>query len=332
MIVTPEKDRQNQRLAIVSTILFAGIVLGLGFASALFWMAFGLCPVVFWLVRKKTKRRLAVMKRPFPSEWENILESHVAFFNALNEEGKARFRQMTKIFLDETRITGIKTDVDETTRVLVASSGIIPIFGFTDWEYSNLGEVLIYPSAFDQNYQTDEGQERNTLGMIGLGNLSRLMILSKPDLIQGFQNPKDKRNVGIHEFAHLVDKADGSVDGVTMTMPTDMVNPWIEWVQNELDDPTPKRSHIDDYAYTNRAEYFAVLTEYFFEAPGVLYRKAPELYEALRKTFHQDTRSFLPQANLKIPRRVGRNARCPCGSGKKYKRCCMRNSRQGFAS
>ena len=57
--------------------------------------------------------------------------------------------QLVKVFLDETRITGIRTEVDETTRVLVAASAIIPVFNFDNWEYSRLGEVLIYPGSFD---------------------------------------------------------------------------------------------------------------------------------------------------------------------------------------
>ena len=59
-----------------------------------------------------------------------LLRSQVAYFNALNEVKQERLGQLLKIFLDETRITGIRTDVDETTRVLVAASAIIPVFNF----------------------------------------------------------------------------------------------------------------------------------------------------------------------------------------------------------
>ncbi|MBN2291886.1 MAG: SEC-C domain-containing protein [Pirellulales bacterium] len=46
-------------------------------------------------------------------------------------------------------------------------------------------------------------------------------------------------------------------------------------------------------------------------------------------TINQDTASFLPGATKLRPRRIGCNAPCPCGSGKKYKRCCLRLARQG---
>lgn len=89
---------------------------------------------------------------------------------------------MVKIFLDEVRITGIRTEVDDTVRVLVAASAVIPIFGFHDWEYNRLGEVLVYPNSFDEKYRSSGTPAENTLGMVGVGHLRGVMILSKPSL------------------------------------------------------------------------------------------------------------------------------------------------------
>ena len=58
------------------------------------------------------------------------------------------------------RITGIETTVDTTDKLLVASSAVIPIFEFNDWKYSNIHEVLLYPSMFNQKFDT-EGSERD---------------------------------------------------------------------------------------------------------------------------------------------------------------------------
>jgi Mlc titration factor MtfA (ptsG expression regulator) len=272
------------------------------------------------------------MRQPFPPAWETILRDRVVYFQELKEEDRERFRQWVKVFLDEIRITGIRTDVDEVCRVLVAASAIIPVFGFHDWEYADLGEVLIYPSAFGPDYRTDEKADRTILGLVGLSHLSGVMILSKPDLLDGFANRTDKQNVGIHEFTHLVDKADGVLDGLPARMPAEVVRPWIEWVGSELAGPPKGRSHIHPYAYTNAAEYLAVLSEYFFEAPAVLERKNPELYALLQKMFRQDTKRFLSGALLPRQDRLGRNSPCPCGSGKKYKVCCLVSARQGVPS
>ena len=319
MLITPETNRRNQRSAIVAAglvVVAAGIA---GHFYPAFLLLIPLGVLVYWLARRRCLRRMKVLTRPFPPAWEVILQTRVAYYNALSDREKERFRQLVKVFLNEVRITGIRTEVDDLCLMLVAASAIIPIFGFPDWEYARLGEVLIYPGPFGDKFRTEK--EANTLGMVGLGHLSGVMILSKPDLIAGFANPKDRRNVGIHEFAHLVDKADGSVDGIPPGVGAEVVRPWVEWVAGELTEPPQGRSHIDGYAYTNEAEYFAVLTEYLFEAPEVLQRKNPQMYKMLQEMYRQDTKSFLAGAVFRR-RRVGRNSPCPCGSGKKYKRCC----------
>ena len=272
---------------------------------------------------------MAVLAQPFPEIWASILRQRVLYYNALDAAKQGRFRKLVAVFLDEIRITGIRTDVDEVTRVLVAASAVIPIFHFDDWEYPRLGEVLIYPDSFDDSYKSDGDGQRDTLGMVGTGHLSGVMILSKPALITGFDRARDKDNVGVHEFAHLVDGADGAIDGLPPGVPADIARQWVEWVARELEEPS-QHDHIRDYAYTNEAEYFAVLSEYFFEAPQALRQKDPKLYDMMSQMFRQDTAGFLPGARRVRHKRVGRNKPCPCGSGKKFKKCCLRNARRGI--
>jgi Mlc titration factor MtfA (ptsG expression regulator) len=261
------------------------------------------------------------MGQPFPALWEQTLQTHVAFFRALADSEKDRFRQLVKLFLDEVRITGIRTDVDDTVRVLVAASAAIPIFGFHDWEYHRLGEVLVYPDTFGEKYQTSGDGDKNILGMVGMKHLSGVMILSKPSLLAGFDNPLIQDNVGVHEFVHLVESEE--VDhGLPPEVPWDAVKHWVQYVGKELKNPSREHTFINEYAYTNEHEFLAVLSEYFFKSPDLLQRKDPQLYAIMREMFHQDTRSLLKRASLGR-QRYGRNDPCPCGSGKKYKDCCL---------
>jgi len=326
MIITPEINQRNKRFSITLGAIFTFLPLVCGFFFWPLWLFVPLGGFLYWFTRRRCVRRMRVMAEPFDPYLAGLLKSHVAYYNTLDEKEKERFHQLVKIFLDETRITGVGTDVDDLTRVLVAASAVIPIFGFPYFDYDRLGEVLIYPGTFNEKYRSDGGEGQGILGMVGTGHLSGVMILSKPDLISGFANPEDKRNVGIHEFAHLVDGADGAIDGLPPGVTAEVVMPWIEWVGRELAGPPKGRSHINKYAYTNEVEYFAVLTEYFFESPEVLERKNPEMYAMLQKMFRQDTKSFLTGAALRLPKRVGRNRPCPCGSGEKYKRCCLRRT------
>ncbi len=321
MLVTPEANSRNQRQALVVAALVAVAVGFWGWFSSPLWLLLGLSPLTYWWIRRRCLRRLAVMQQPFPDEWEQILRAHVAFFDTLDAEGKARFRQLVQIFLDEVRITGIRTEIDETVRALVAASAVIPIFGFHDWEYHRLREVLIYPDAFDEDYQSAKGSDAAMLGMVGLHHLSGVMILSKPALLAGFAHSSGKQNVGLHEFAHLVER-EASDYGLPPEVPWMVVRQWVRYVARELARPPAHHAHFNAYAYTNSHEFFAVLAEYFFTSPDILKRRDPALYAMLRDMFHQDPRALLPS----LPGRrqgVGRNAPCPCGSGKKYKHCCL---------
>jgi Mlc titration factor MtfA (ptsG expression regulator) len=127
--------------------------------------------------------------------------------------------------------------------------------------------------------------------------------------------------VGVHEFAHLVEKEETD-QGLPPEVPWEVVKQWIQYVARELAHPPKNRSHINQYAYTNEHEFFAVLAEYFFKSPDVLQTQDPKLYQMLRDMFHQDTRSLLKLAPRRR-RQCGRNSPCPCGSGKKYKMCCL---------
>src|SRR5512147_918442 len=325
MLVTPEADRVNQRQALVAALMVAVVAGFLGWHSPALWLLLALSPFTYWWVRRRCLRRMAVMRQPFPDEREQILRTHVAFFAALDDEGKTRFRQLVQIFLDEVRITGIRTEVDETIRVLVAASAAIPIFGFHDWEYHRLREVLIYRDAFDDAYQSRGGAGETILGMVGLHHLSGVMILSKPALLAGFDHQSGNHNVGVHEFAHLVEK-EASEYGLPPEVPWMAVRQWVRYVARELARPSKHGAHISSYAYTNEHEFFAVLAEYFFTSPELLKRQDPALYAMLRDLFHQDTGSLLPSVT-RLRRGIGRNAPCPCGSGKKYKHCCLAKAR-----
>ncbi len=204
-MVTQEMNRRNRQhaIALTSALAVASVFAGWSWPPALFVLV--LCPVAYWLVRRRCVRRLRVMAQPFPASWEQVLQSHVAFFRALSPDQKERFRQLIKVFLDEVRITGIGTEVDDTIRVLVAASAAIPIFGFHDWEYHRLGEVLVYPNSFGDDYQTNSSVDHNILGMVGVHQLRGVMILSKPSLLAGFDTSSIGDNVGVHEFAHLVE-------------------------------------------------------------------------------------------------------------------------------
>ncbi len=262
-------------------------------------------------------------KFDFGPEHRIVLQEKIAFYNALSDEEKTRFENELTGFLRRTRITGIDTTIDDTDKVLVAASAVIPVFGFRDWHYGSITEVLIYPNSFNANFETagnEEGNERRITGMVGTGAMNGTMILSKQALHVGFRNESDKQNTAIHEFVHLIDKTDGAIDGIPENLlGKQYILPWINLMSKEIKQINANKSDINPYGATNQSEFFAVVSEYFFEQPQLLQSKHPELYGMLERIFDQK----LNLKKLTTTRyRIGRNDPCPCNSGKKFKYCC----------
>ncbi len=247
-----------------------------------------ICAALFFL-RKKQSPIIPAM--PLTDSSRQILLENVPFYEELAEDKRKEFEQRMQHFLTRVRITGVNTTVEEIDRVLVAASAIIPIFGFPDWEYIQLNEVLLYPDSFSQEF-AQEGHGRDTLGMVGSGPYQNVMILSQHQLRQDFLNKTGKGNTAIHEFVHLVDKTDGSVDGVPeFLLNKKYVIPWLELMHKEIRRIMADKSDINPYGATNQGEFFAVVSEYFFERPELLREKHPKLYELLALIFRQEPKT-----------------------------------------
>ena len=215
-----------------------------------------------------------------------LLEKNVLFYSKLNAEEKKQFENDVKIFLQQVKITGVDTVAEGSDKLLVASAAVIPIFYFKQWKYYNLQEVLLYSDAINLDFETTGNADRNILGMVGTGPLEGKLLLSKHALQQGFDNKTDKSNTAIHEFVHLLDKSDGETDGIpNALLDKQYVLPWINLVYEQMQQIIKGRSDINPYATLNKAEFFAVAAEYFFERPALLEEKHPELYSMLKEIF-----------------------------------------------
>lgn len=248
----------------------------------LFLLLIGLYALFYF--RKRTKPTIVQRSENFVDR--NLLEAHVLFYKKLSEEDRRAFETDIQYFLSHTRITGVDTEVEPLDELLIASAACIPIFYFTKWRYHNLREVLLYSDAINDRFESKGNADRNILGMVGDGVYNNVMFISKHALRLGFSNKTDKHNTAIHEFVHLIDKADGAVDGVPeLLLEQAFVLPWIELMYEKTQEIIKHKSDINAYAYTNRAEFFAVVSEYFFERPSLLQSKHPKLYEMMVEIF-----------------------------------------------
>lgn len=240
-----------------------------------------------YLLMNKRKEKPPIQPEQTES-YKDLLQRHVAFYRQLNPEQQESFILRVEAFLQETNIEAVGFELDDLDRVLVASSAIIPIFRFKDWHYPHLTNVVLYPDAFNNDFQFENGKGEMA-GMVGSGFMNGQMLLSRAALRKGFSASAGAENVGIHEFVHLLDQEDGATDGLPeQLLPTEYAEPWINLVHQEIKKMENGKSDINPYAMTNEAEFFAVVSEYFFGKPEKLKKKHPELYEMLSKIFLEE--------------------------------------------
>ena len=220
-----------------------------------------------------------------PENFRDILNDYVIFYAILHEDGKKIFEERLQKFLSAVKITGANADVEDLDRILIGAAAIIPVFYIRDWEYVNLREVLVYPGNFNTDFE-QHGSQRSISGMVGTGALQNVMILSKWELRQGFINGRDNHNTAIHEFVHLIDKMDGTLDGVPeLLLERKYIAQWQQLLETTMDKVRQGESDIDPYAATSPVECFAVIAEYFFEQPEAFRAAHPQLAEMLQRIF-----------------------------------------------
>jgi len=233
--------------------------------------------------RKKSEREERIRITINDRFW---LEKNIPFYKRLSKKDRLIFEDRIGIFIADITITEVNKDKpSKETCFYVASSAIIAFWGLPFWNYGDLHEVLVYPFNFDiDNSLNNLGVVQGKVHHGGLMN--NTMILSLPALKLGFDIDNDKKNVGIHEFAHLLDKSDGSINGLPDLLNHEQRNLWISIYKKEMEKMREGKSTIPAYGAYSQIEFFAVSVAYYKECPKLLRRKHPELYNVLDEYFN----------------------------------------------
>lgn len=242
----------------------------------------------------KRLRRRQIHQEPFPQQWLGILQSHVPIYERLPQEAQSRLQDHIQVFLHEKTFEGCGglTITDE-IRVTIAAHACILLLNKDISHFDSLSTILVYPSTF-----RSKAREMLPGGIVVEREAARLgeswtrgnVVLAWDAVRRGCVNLSDGANVVYHEFAHQLDQEDGAADGAPILATYAMYGPWAQTLGPAfaaLQAATSKgrRTLIDSYGAKSPAEFFAVLTETFFEQPRALRQKHPRVYEQL-KTFY----------------------------------------------
>lgn len=230
-----------------------------------------------------------------PAFVDDVITRHVALARRLNPETATRLRELTVELAGGKTWEGVRDfEIDSAMIVLVAANAAIPILGLDTSLYGNVRSVILRPSAVASTsvrggpvdgLLTDE-----PIVTIGLTTPNEGPMSISWDAALGDSNaPETGRNVVIHEFAHKIDMSDGYTDG----SPPLRGEPLARWTTVLADEyehlkHRPSDDVLRAYAWTNRAEFFAVATEAFFCTPHALADGKPVLYSALADFYRQD--------------------------------------------
>lgn len=245
----------------------------------------------------KHSRRERLRAAPFPAEWERIIERNVAAYQRLPREDQRELLGHTQVLLAEKDFEGCGglELTDEIRVTIAAQAAVLLLHRDTDY-YPELKSILVYPSAYVVSAERPVGGGVWTEGdEVRLGHTAPqlgALVLAWDDALRGARTMDDGQNVVFHEFAHQLDFEDRVVNG-TPVLEAQQYASWGRVLSAEYgalrraaDEARP--TLIDQYGSTNPAEFFAVLTELFFERPAELRAKHEALYHELQSFYRQD--------------------------------------------
>ena len=183
---------------------------------------------------------------------------------------------------------------------IAAQACLLLLHRETDY-YPRLRSILVYPSGY-----TAHGEHHLGGGVWAEGDDDRLghtqqrlgaLVLAWDAARRGAREPGDGDNLVLHEFAHQLDFEDDVTDGTPLLDTRSEYLAWARVMSEEFAalraaEEAGRPTVIDQYGATNPAEFFAVVTEAFFERPHALRQRHPALYEELARFYRQDPSGY----------------------------------------
>ncbi|MBS0370288.1 MAG: zinc-dependent peptidase [Proteobacteria bacterium] len=247
---------------------------------------------MFSAFRRWRRRRTADRMQVAPSQWERI-EQSLPFLDFLPAPDRPRLRRLALEFLADKQIHGAEgVNVTDDMLLSIALQACLPILHIGLDAYADWVGIVVYPGDFiiprtviDEDGIVHEYDDE-VLGEAWEGG---------PVLLSWFDGEAQPEgiNVVIHEFAHKLDMGNGEVDGYP-ALPADMsATDWAAAFQPAFDDfcrrvDGGEDTLLDPYGAEHPAEFFAVMSEAFFETPGLLKSEYPAVYRQLSLFYRQD--------------------------------------------
>lgn len=243
---------------------------------------------VFRLFFYRQWRRNRQLRKVFPAHWRSLLQANVPFYSQLTERARLSLERHVQLFLAEKSFYGCDGfEIDDTVRVTIAGHACLLIIARSYSDFDEVGSILVYPSSYRVEQEEDDGTVVSVSEEIRAGEASGYgqVVLAWAECLTGAVRPAGDHNVIVHEFAHQLDYLDGSADGAP-PLSGEQARHWQRTMTHAYEHLRNSLEHhqapwLDPYGATEPAEFFAVLTEAFYQRPHHLCHEQPEVYRAL---------------------------------------------------
>ncbi len=231
----------------------------------------------------------------FPHQWEIVINNNLPLYGYLPEPLKRQLYLLINSFVHRKKFYGCQgLEITDEIKITIAAQACLLLLNRQSDEFSNLKSVLVYPAAFIARREVvgDNGlHSMECSGLAGESWQQGKVILSWDDVKKGALDIHDGHNLVLHEFAHQLDGSCGGTNGAPALDTPNAYKTWArvmsrEFEQLQFDAHHQLASLMSYYGATNPAEFFAVVTEVFFEKPAALKQKHPELYQLLATYYH----------------------------------------------
>ena len=249
---------------------------------------------MFRFYRNWRDRRIIQRSTIAMSQWDAAFAS-LPLLAGMTKAEKGRLRELAILFMYHKVFEGAHdVVVTQDMALIIALQACLPVLHLGIESYDGWTSVIVYPAGFaPKRIYTDEYgvQHHVQSSLAGESWLRGPVVLSWNDTEHA--GIVDGSNLVIHEFAHKLDMQNGAANGYP-PLHADMDHTaWVEAFSAGFEDfqhkcETHKHMDIDCYGASSPAEFFAVLSEVFFERPAILHKHYAAIYEQLRQYYRQD--------------------------------------------
>ncbi len=254
----------------------------------------------------RESRRQQLLAQAFPREWNRTLDAHVRHWKYLDGEKRRRIEGFAQVLLAEKDWAGGSGfELTEEMRVTIAGyAGVMTLGMVEPYYFDRLKTIIVYPGTYLPSRSRFDQYSGDLFLTARLGEAWHYgpIVLSWAE-IAGPKRSRPGNNLVFHEFAHHIDGLDGDVDGTPPIVGRTKSRAWIETAEREFERLRTARSNgektlLDPYGAANRAEFFAVASECFFERPRAMRAQHGDLYAALADFYCQDVAAWLSDAEI----------------------------------